>query len=299
MLAMTAPRTLVRSAAIAATIILAGVGTACSSTTDSTSTAEPSTTSVIVHSATASATSSTTQAASTSTAAGNGISAPCGTVTSGANQLADVYIGYGQLSCADAVGVFTRYLSDTSLPKEGSGGHAAFDGWQCITTSFGLLKDLGYDAGCVRDRDAARAIIVDHGAPPPQKAKDPATYADPDVPAGGVHFQSPTGFWHCGIEANAAGCSGAMPATAPTVSSPFTGNTNTMRPNLVQVKTGQPASFGATEDAGYYRPDASILDYGDTLTANGFTCSVDYTRGVTCTAAGHGFTVSKQAFELR
>jgi len=232
---------------------------------------------------------------------GDGNSEPCASVPARNSTRQDVYLHYGSLTCAQAVTAFTRYFTDTTLPLEGSGGHATFDGYSCITTSFGNLADLGYTAQCVRDADGANAITVDQGQRPPPHEQDPAKYVvpnsgDPDNPT--YYFASLSGKWLCGISATAAGCSGAMPSNAADVPSPFSGPHPPTRPNLVEMKAGQAPRFGATEDAAYANRDAKALDYGDTLSVHGFTCSVDFTAGVTCANGAHKFTVAADSYNF-
>lgn len=287
------------AAQVAAVVLLC---TACggsdsdTATSSTTTTAAPSTTHTSVAPSSAPSTSSTTAPVS-----GDGTTTPCASVLAGNNTRQDVYLRYGSVTCEQATAVFRRYFSDPALPREGSGGNAMFDGWGCITTSFGNLDDLGYTAGCSRSVDGAHIITVDAGQSPPPHEQDvdkfvPADAGNPDDPV--YYFAAPSGKWHCAIASFGAGCSGGMPSTAAAVRSPYTGNTNMTRPNLVEIRGNQPGHFGATEDAPYYNSSARTLSYGDTLSAHGYTCSTDFTSGVTCRNAGHHFTVALDSYTL-
>lgn len=246
-------------------------------------------------------TTTTSPPASTITSSTSPAAAPadtkCGTVQSTIGDSQDVYIRFGSTDCQTAMAVFTRYFSDQSLPREGSGAHAAVNGFDCMTTSPGMLDELGYTAWCGKNDMTVSLITVPAGHQPPSRQQQTQQYTDE---AGMVTFQSPSKRWFCGFTTTdlaTAGCSGGMPSNAPLVANAFAPH-DMVKPNGVQLRQGSPASFISTEDAAYNDPQARVLAYGDTLTVGSITCSVDPTTGVTCTDGQHGFRVSTGSYQL-
>ncbi|WP_240794828.1 hypothetical protein [Rhodococcus zopfii] len=134
---------------------------------------------------------------------------------------------------------------------------------------------------------------------PARSAVDPEDYL---TAPGYYHFTSASGKFACMISTDEpvlAGCHGPMPATAPKV--PGSGAPDVpVPPNSVAVTVDEPAVFMSVGDTLFHGPVAAVqpLPYGHSLSAAGFTCTVDPTRGVTCAARLHGFTVSDSAFDL-
>ncbi|TQF65847.1 hypothetical protein FK531_20630 [Rhodococcus spelaei] len=95
-----------------------------------------------------------------------------------------------------------------------------------------------------------------------------------------------------------AGCHGAFPPNAPRV--PGSGAPGAVAPNSIRVTGGRPGEFFSSGDPAFHRFDgaARVLPYRSALRVQGFTCTIDEHSGVTCENAGHGFTVSDNAFRL-
>ncbi|GAC56429.1 hypothetical protein GOHSU_06_00410 [Gordonia hirsuta DSM 44140 = NBRC 16056] len=136
-------------------------------------------------------------------------------------------------------------------------------------------------------QDSGPAAPPEPAAP---AAADPSDYAA----EAGYFFSSASGKWKCGIRRADAGCHGPLPAGAPL--------------SYGQRPTGAVVGSGAAELVKFSSPEfmlqsgrtAPVLPYGQTLTINGFSCSIDQTAGVTCRndGTGRGFTVSDIAYDL-
>lgn len=130
--------------------------------------------------------------------------------------------------------------------------------------------------------------------------------SDFQVPGESAYFfVSPSEQWDCAIvPATAvsparAGCTGSIPDYAPNV---VGGGNPSIHPNSVSVSAAKPAQLGFTSDVSL-TPESQApvrtLEYGQTLTAAGISCSIDPAAGVTCEVGGHAFTVSTEHYELR
>ncbi|MGU3434926.1 hypothetical protein ACNHUS_18155 [Actinomycetes bacterium M1A6_2h] len=133
-------------------------------------------------------------------------------------------------------------------------------------------------------------------------AVDPSTYAG--SVSGSYFFTSPSGKFNCAIIGGgaqpSAGCQGDLPADAPKVDGSGAPG-KAVFPNSIEVAGGEPGRFVSLGDPKYTDLDgpARELPYGAPLSANGFTCAVDESTGVTCTdSSRHGFTVSNNAFRV-
>lgn len=206
---------------------------------------------------------------------------------------------YRQLSCPEMTAVAQRFISGAGRNAgSADGAVSTFDGWNCAAPTAAGAASQATQLTCTRIADNARFIGSRAGEPVPPREQPASDYETGGDQSGTTYFVSPTGLWHCGITTGSAGCSGKMPASAPTVPSPW-GEHDPVRPNTISVATTGAAAFSAREDAAYFSPTARVLQYGDILTAHGFTCSVDADTGIHCTAGTHGFTVATQGFQLQ
>ncbi|MFC9790887.1 hypothetical protein [Rhodococcus sp. NPDC127528] len=139
-------------------------------------------------------------------------------------------------------------------------------------------------------------------APTTTKAVPAAQVADyAGTQAGSYYFTSPSSKFECAIvtaRQPVAGCHGAFPPNAPQVKG--SGAPGPVTPNSIRVAADRPGEFFSAGDPAFHRFDgtAKVLPYGSPLRVQGFTCTVDERTGVTCETAGHGFTVSDNAFRL-
>jgi hypothetical protein len=73
----------------------------------------------------------------------------CGTV--GAPPAGNVVVAAGTVSCADAIAVVNRYLTDPSVVRDGE--WVRFDGWDCWAPSAGEAMMNGFGTECSRGVD--------------------------------------------------------------------------------------------------------------------------------------------------
>ncbi|WP_143536516.1 DUF6636 domain-containing protein [Rhodococcus sp. 05-2254-6] len=152
-------------------------------------------------------------------------------------------------------------------------------------------------------------------SPPPAAAislVDPATFARGEGGLQGFFFTTPSGLWRCAILADSAqggsddqmaGCqpSSSMPmnvAGAPSVPDHY--SRNATAPNAILVNATEDARFASLSQALFWRYDTTpVLPYGQTLSANGFSCNVKES-GVSCRSddSGKGFTFSTGGYQF-
>jgi len=152
-------------------------------------------------------------------------------------------------------------------------------------------------------------------SPPPAAAislVDPATFAWGEGGLQGFFFTTPSGLWRCAILADSAqggsddqmaGCqpSSSMPmnvAGAPSVPDHY--SRNATAPNAILVNATEDARFASLSQALFWRYDTTpVLSYGQTLSANGFSCNVKES-GVSCRSddSGKGFTFSTGGYQF-
>jgi hypothetical protein len=65
----------------------------------------------------------------------------------------EVIVAAGTISCADAMAVVNRYLSDLALQPPGEVEWVRFDGWDCWTPSPGEKVVNGFGTECSRGMD--------------------------------------------------------------------------------------------------------------------------------------------------
>ena len=147
-------------------------------------------------------------------------------------------------------------------------------------------------------------------APPPPPADEPTDDATDTSPDGGDEvdpadfargsdyvFASPTDNLACGISAeeqNAfhAGCHAwSVVENLPECDDPETNGPWV----AIHQEDGQ-ARTGCQHEGVYADPDATTLEYGQSLTAHGVTCT-SAEDGVTCTRGEESFFASREAFE--
>ena len=125
---------------------------------------------------------------------------------------------------------------------------------------------------------------------------DPAMYRDRDF---GYFFSTPSHRFTCGISLTntttpAAGCQGA---TTPVPPRPASCGPGPGWGHGMQVNDAGATSFLCTGGVifGFSSGRTPTLDYGHSLTAAGFRCTVQ-TTGITCTqlASGHGFMIAAE-----
>ncbi|MBS9535895.1 VWA domain-containing protein [Mycobacterium sp. M1] len=142
-------------------------------------------------------------------------------------------------------------------------------------------------------------------APPAPVPVDASPFADST--GYGYYFVTPSGKWVCGILKAEAGCNGPNGKDFVVAGTPLVPSNDDQRPtapNTILVDS-QSARFDSTGDAHFYRldgvnPDHSrTLEYGQTLSASGFTCNVQRI-GVSCRndATGNGFTFSSTGYRF-
>jgi hypothetical protein len=118
---------------------------------------------------------------------------------------------------------------------------------------------------------------------PVTSGSQPTTTIDPAIsnPVSGIEFRSPTANIHCEIDygppypRNTAFCFSAVPPQSATLSE--TGSYNSCTGNTCLANPG----LGEVE-----------LPYGQAVILGPFRCS-SYTSGMTCTAQGKGFEISR------
>ena len=125
---------------------------------------------------------------------------------------------------------------------------------------------------------------------------DPATYRDRNF---GYFFSTPSNKFTCGISLKntttpAAGCQGT---TAPVPPRPASCGPGPGWGHGMQVNDAGATSFLCTGGLifGFSSGRTPTLEYGHSLTAAGFRCTVQ-TTGITCTqlASGHGFMIAAE-----
>lgn len=130
-------------------------------------------------------------------------------------------------------------------------------------------------------------------------APDGDDEVDPEAFARGSDyvFASPTGNLACGISAEGrnafhAGChawsvvENLAECDDPETNGPWV---------AIHQEDGE-VQTGCQNEGVYADPDATVLEYGRSLTAHGVTCT-SAEEGVTCTRGEAGFFASRQAFE--
>lgn len=91
---------------------------------------------------------------------------PAGPVGAAEGKVADLVVVTGHIRCGDALAVLRKYMSG-SVRKEGSGGFATFDRWNCSHGSVADIQRDGIVTGCERsDKSVAFHTKLADGANP-------------------------------------------------------------------------------------------------------------------------------------
>ncbi|WP_139278422.1 hypothetical protein [Rhodococcoides fascians] len=204
--------------------------------------------------------------------------------------------------------------------NSGANGNRAFDAGmvgdfvKSVIGCVGLLGGSVFSllAGGFGATLVAPLVGVLTGTPPINKATFEVTTTRKEIDpffsnSGGVsgyYFKSPSGQWKCAILVtdNMAGCQPSTSmdipiAGAPQVPDPATGAP--MNPNAISVAKGGEPEFSWIRQAIFWRNDgdSAVLDYGKSLTQNGFTCTMQEVA-ISCRedVSGKGFTFTTAGY---
>ena len=140
---------------------------------------------------------------------------------------------------------------------------------------------------------------------------DASTFRSESSGLTGYFFTTPSGTWRCAIlidsaqQGSGSEMAGCQPKTstdldvagAPMV--PDHGTGTPVAPNAILVNRTDEARFARLSQALFWRMDGvtPVLEYGRTLSADGFSCNVQKT-GVSCRSdsSNHGFTFSTDGY---
>lgn len=142
---------------------------------------------------------------------------------------------------------------------------------------------------------------------------DPAGFLYESGGTSGYYFTTPSGLWRCAILADSAqggsdnqmaGCQPKTSKDMPVEAAPLVeqfGSGALGAPNAILVNRSDDARFASLSQALFWRMDETtpVLGYGQTLSANGFSCNVQES-GVSCgsDSSGRGFQFSTGGYRF-
>ncbi|KAF0845743.1 hypothetical protein [Nocardia caishijiensis] len=224
----------------------------------------------------------------------------------------NVLVNRGQVDCATAMSVMTRYR-DPATVTDGNAQHATVDDWYCATPTLGKSTINGYRSAC--ERASGTDEIMLKGSTEPilsnvVNAED-YEYSGQSYAPRTFFFRTPAANFYCAMRAApsgttldvTAGCNGAtadgMPADAPDLPS---GSSGAPRKATAIELTASGSHFAAQGSPGFTNLDDTAgtkpLAVGDTIFVYSNWCTVTTTDSITCTDGTHRFRITPSTSTL-
>lgn len=211
-----------------------------------------------------------------------------------------VYLASDATTCADALDPAERAKDGPQGTR--TSGYPQFGAWRCVFTAGDEFR-AAVDAACWQGETENASVLLR----PADFQTMPGFQRNPfdfGASRGWVRFTTPRGDFLCAVLDGQLGCDAmnGMPPEAPDVEDRSA--KEEVAATTIVLPRSEPAEFAHHDDLVYarwdgegYGGDTAVLDYGEVLHFDGYSCTADVAPDVVCSRGEHGFEISTQALK--